>query len=66
MVVDRPGSDHSGVDSEILEKTIFVDHKPMNISSTEIRQTTNSSELVNLPDEVQNYILKNNLYTDSR
>lgn len=66
MVVDRPGADHSGVDSEILEKTIFVDHKPMNISSTEIRQTTNSSELVNLPDEVQNYILKNNLYNDSR
>ena len=66
MVVDRPGADHSGVDSKILEKTVFVDHKPMNISSTEIRQSPETSTLVNLPDEVQNYIQKNNLYTDSR
>ncbi|MFO7798185.1 nicotinate (nicotinamide) nucleotide adenylyltransferase [Rhodohalobacter sp.] len=66
MVVDRPGSDHSGVGSEILEKTIFVDHKPMNISSTEIREAPDSFALMNLPDEVQNYIQKNNLYTDSR
>lgn len=66
MVVNRPGFDHSGVDSEILKKTIFVDHKPMNISSTEIRQTPDSSALMNLPDEVQKYIQKNNLYTDSR
>ncbi|MDZ7757675.1 nicotinate (nicotinamide) nucleotide adenylyltransferase [Rhodohalobacter sp.] len=66
MVVDRPGSDHSDVNSNILEKTIFVDHKPVDISSTEIRQTSDSSSLDNLPDEVQNYIQKNNLYTDSR
>ena len=66
MVVDRPGSDHKSVDSDILEKTIFVDHSPMDISSSEIRQTTDSSSLVNLPNVVQKYILKNNLYNDSR
>jgi len=66
IAVDRPGSDHSDVDSNILKKTIFVDHKPVDISSTEIRQTSDSSSLDNLPDEVQKYIQKNNLYTDSK
>jgi len=66
LVVDRPGSDHGDVDSYILEKSIFVDHKPMNISSTEIRRAPNTATLMKLPDDVLNYIQKNNLYTDSR
>lgn len=66
LVVDRPGSDHTGVESEILEKTIFVDHMPMNISSTEIRQAPDSSTVMNVPDDVLNYIQKHNLYTDSK
>ena len=66
LVVDRPGSDHGDVDSYILEKSIFVDHKPMNISSTEIRRGPNSATIMKLPDDVLNYIQKNNLYTDSR
>ncbi len=66
MVVDRPGSDHSRVDPEILERTIFVAHQPMDISSTEIRETSDFSSLQDLPEEVHNYIQKNKLYTDSR
>jgi nicotinate-nucleotide adenylyltransferase len=66
LVVDRPGSDHGDVDSDILEKSIFVDHKPKNISSTEIRRASNSSTRMKLPDEVLSYIQKNNLYTYSR
>ena len=66
IVVDRPGSDHSSVDDKILQKTIFVDHKPVDISSTEIRHSSRHSKLNNLPVEVKNYIQKNNLYTDSR
>jgi nicotinate-nucleotide adenylyltransferase len=66
LVVDRPGSDHGDVDSDILEKSIFVDHKSMNISSTEIRRASNSSTRMKLPDEVLSYIQKNNLYTYSR
>jgi len=63
MVVDRPGSDHSGVDSEILEKTIFVDHQPMDVSSTEIRKLSVSS-IDDVPENVQTYIQKNNLYSE--
>lgn len=66
LVVDRPGSDHSGVDSDIMEQTILVDHQPIDISSTEIRETSDSSSIQKLPDEVQNYIQKNKLYTDSK
>ena len=66
LVVYRPGSDHAAVDSDILEKSIFVDHKPMNISSTEIRREPDSSTIMKLPEEVLNYIQKYNLYTDSR
>lgn len=66
MVVDRPGSDHGDVDSDILEKTIFVDHNSMDISSSDIRQFSGSSLVRNLPDDVQNYIQKNKLYTDFR
>jgi nicotinate-nucleotide adenylyltransferase len=59
IVAERPGFDSSKVDPQILEYTIFVDHQPVNISSTGFR-SEQSSEIV--PESVARYIEKHNLY----
>ncbi|WP_069131786.1 nicotinate (nicotinamide) nucleotide adenylyltransferase [Rhodohalobacter halophilus] len=64
IVVDRPGADHSEVAPEILEETIFVEHQPQDISSTEIRSKPGSRVKRKLPADVQAYIQKNNLYIE--
>lgn len=62
VVAERPGFDKEKVKPEILEQTIFVEHNPVDISSTKIRnKTLNTGEV--LPDEVAAYISKHNLYT---
>lgn len=65
LVAKRPGHSHQEVDSEILEQTHFVEHIPVNISSTEIRkklkQGKNISEEV--PEKVLDIIMKEGLYT---
>lgn len=61
IAVKRPGFDASGADSSVLEKTIFIDHKPLDISSTKIRNSDNKQD-VSVPAEVAEYIKKNNLY----
>lgn len=60
LVVNRPGFDHSCVDSKILENTIFVDHKPLDISSTQIRDGVDRN--YSIPDTVRRYIQDHNLY----
>lgn len=61
LVAERPGFDKSGVDKEILEHAIFVEHDPYPISSTAIRKLrVNIKE--DLPNAVAAYIEKNNLY----
>jgi len=63
LVAERPGCDSSGIDSKILERAIFVEHQPVNISSTEVRQADdllNSDKLI--PANVLQYINKHNLY----
>lgn len=59
LVARRPGVNSAEADPEILERTIFINHKPIDISSTGIRNRLNEQFL---PDEVVNYIRKHKLY----
>lgn len=61
VVARRPGIDTSGVDQNILEKVIFIDHDPVAASSTAIRQA-NGDKISDLPQPVVDYIKKHNLY----
>lgn len=61
LVAERPGFGDSGVDPEILEHVIFVEHKPYAASSTSIRLSDGKGKEL-LPDSVAAYIEKNNLY----
>lgn len=63
LVAERPGFDSSSIDPEILDKTIFVDHQPVDISSTEIRETVQiDGKNLQVPSGVIGYIKKNGLY----
>lgn len=65
MVAYRPGTDHTGVDNDILKRTQFVDHVPVDISSSKVREAIqlnkNLEEL--LPQKVIEIIHKESLYT---
>ena len=61
IVAERPGFDSSEIPSEILEKTIFVEHKPVKASSTQIRESVTDSGYI-LPKNVADYIDEHGLY----
>jgi nicotinate-nucleotide adenylyltransferase len=61
IVAKRPGIDSSAVDPKILEKVIFINHDPVSVSSTQIREK-NGEWMNNLPSAVVDYIKKHNLY----
>lgn len=61
IVAKRPGIDSSDVDPEIFENVIFIDHKPVPVSSTSIRKE-NRGERRDLPPAVADYIEKYKLY----
>lgn len=64
LVAHRPNAKHEDVASQILDKTVFVDHEPVNISSTQVKdylkEEKSISELV--PDKVAEIIDKKKLY----
>lgn len=64
LVARRPNSDHTNVDELILKHTIFVDHKPIEISSSGIKSRIKDSGFINdnLPSGVISIIEKENLY----
>lgn len=67
IVAERPGYDRNSVSDEILESTIFIDHQPVEASSTEVRQALESGTFENekglqLPDRVRKYIEEKGLY----
>lgn len=64
VVAERPGFDKRKVSSDILEKTIFVEHTPVNISSTEIREGETGDCEMFVPNEVEMYIQKHSLYSN--
>jgi nicotinate-nucleotide adenylyltransferase len=60
IAVERPGFDSSNVEKSILERTIFAEHVPMKVSSTQIRSEDNIAPHV--PKPVADYIKKHKLY----
>lgn len=66
VVAERPGFDKRDVSAGILEQTIFVEHTPIDISSTDIRKgEAGKSEKV-VPKEVEMYIQKHSLYSNNK
>lgn len=64
LAVTRPGYNALDVDPSVLERTIFVEHKPIDISSTGIRtDRPKVGEANRLPESVSAYIRKHNLYS---
>lgn len=61
LVAERPGFDSELVSDDILERTIFVEHAPYGVSSTEIREKAVFPDDF-LPGSVAEYIRKNHLY----
>lgn len=61
LVAGRPDVDTSSVDPEILEKVIFIDHEPVSVSSTEIRNRREKWRN-DLPPVVAEYIERHDLY----
>lgn len=63
LVAERPGYDSSVIEDQILERAIFVEHKPVDVSSTDIRNTNGGGKPdENIPSQVMEYINKHNLY----
>jgi len=62
LAVKRPGSDAKKAEADVLDKTIFLEHKPVDISSTGIRQNESVPEQM-VPDNVAAYIEEHQLYT---
>lgn len=62
LVAERPGIEISNVSPEILEKTAFVKHEPVNISSSGIRGEGNADSSPSIPEPVADYIRQHRLY----
>jgi nicotinate-nucleotide adenylyltransferase len=66
VVAERPGFNKRRADPKILERTIFVEHKPVDISSTEIRGHESGKIENAVPAEVRMYIQKHSLYSHTK
>jgi len=65
VVAARPGFERNQQNSEILERTVFVDHEEIEISSTEIRSEGDPSNLQDvIPDPVFEYIQEHKLFSE--
>jgi nicotinate-nucleotide adenylyltransferase len=64
LVAKRPGFDDHQIEPEILEKTKFIDHNPVQVSSTELKEKMAGSNLPeeDLPEAVVQYIREKKLY----
>ncbi len=64
LVAKRPDYDHSNVASKILDKTTFIEHKPISVSSSDIRNLVRHRNSISdlVPQQVEDYILSKNLY----
>ncbi len=65
IVAGRPGTDGSSQQTEILERSIFIEHEEIEISSTDIRNQTNPGDMdKDVPESVIDYIQRHSLYAD--
>lgn len=64
LVADRPGADHKNVEQDILNKTTFVEHTPLAVSSSSVREALKSGKDVfsDVPEKVLLIIEKEHLY----
>jgi nicotinate-nucleotide adenylyltransferase len=67
IVAERPGYDYRCVSEEILESVIMVDHRPVDASSTDVREQLERESFgikkeIQLPEPVWQYIEKKGLY----
>lgn len=63
VVAERPGYGNEGLDSLVAERSVFVDHEPVDISSTEIRNgDLDVPSDIALPGGVIKYAHEHNLY----
>lgn len=64
LVANRPGSDHTGVDQYILDKTTFVAHEPLEFSSSMVRERIRTGASISdiVTEDVEEIILKKGLY----
>lgn len=64
LVAERPDVSHEHVDKEIMNKVHFVEHEPLEVSSTSVRSLISDSKSVKhlLTPKVYKYIMANNLY----
>lgn len=64
LVAHRPDATHDDVNSDILSRTKFIDHDPVNISSTKIKRLISDAKPIKefVPDKVSEIIEKKNLY----
>ncbi len=65
IIAERPGFDSSGISLKILERAVFVEHEPVEASSTDVRSAVNQSGDL-LPKAVIDYIEKHGLYHDRK
>ncbi|MEO1023506.1 MAG: nicotinate (nicotinamide) nucleotide adenylyltransferase [Bacteroidota bacterium] len=64
LVASRPGINRKKVEKNILRRAIFVDHNPLAVSSSGIRQMINEGKNITdcVPEAVHEIIVANNLY----
>ena len=65
LIAERTGSKYSNVDELILSKSTFVDHTPINVSSTQIKSLLSKDESIThlVPPDVEKYIQNHQLYS---
>lgn len=65
LVAQRPGETHEDVEDKILQRTHFVDHTPLNVSSSGIREKVADGTSITdrVPEEVVKVIEKEQLYS---
>lgn len=64
IVAKRPGSEGAGQSDRILNRTIFIEHEEIELSSTDIREAKLSGDLRRyVPARVADYIHRHNLYS---
>ncbi|MDX1585297.1 MAG: nicotinate (nicotinamide) nucleotide adenylyltransferase [Balneolaceae bacterium] len=70
LVAGRPDTEEDEIDPELLAHTHFVDHNPVDISSTELRSLYGSGKHDSaeklVPDNVAAYIREQNLYSNNQ
>ena len=66
LAAQRPGATHKNVNSQVSERSLFIEHEPFNISSSEVREKVLKGESIEdlVPVEVKKVIYEKGVYKD--